>query len=222
MEKGNGTSIGRRELLVRTAPACAMACLSMGKVSQLAAAVSRASGQDQHKFDAPLDSPPPLTQRRLVQLQNQGLVRFIRTLQQELDEPEVIRLLNVNADGIGRRQGEGQARMLGDRNQEPSFEAFGAQFRPPRYASSLTHEVVEDSEEAFELKVTECVWAEVFREAGLGGEVGHAAVCRMDYNWPTSFNPTIRMERSKTLMQGDECCNHRYVVSPAGFTQPSP
>ena len=59
--------------------------------------------------------------------------------------------------------------------------------------------------------VTECVWAATYRDAGLGGEIGHAAVCHMDYSWPPAFNSSIKMERSKTLMQGHECCNHRYI-----------
>jgi hypothetical protein len=33
----------------------------------------------------------------------------------------------------------------------------------------------------------------------------------MDYYWPAAFNPNFTMERSGTLMQGDDHCNHRYV-----------
>jgi hypothetical protein len=70
---------------------------------------------------------------------------------------------------------------------------------------------VQDTEKVFELKVTECLWAAVFREAGLGGELGHATICNMDYQWPNAFNPDFKMERSKTLMQGDDHCNHKYI-----------
>jgi len=59
--------------------------------------------------------------------------------------------------------------------------------------------------------VTECLLATVFREAGLGGEIGHATVCNMDYAWPQAFNKSFKMERTKTLMQGDKICNHRYI-----------
>jgi len=55
------------------------------------------------------------------------------------------------------------------------------------------------------------LWASVFRDAGLGGEIGHAAVCNMDFFWPRAFNKRFKMERSKALMQGHECCNHRYI-----------
>ena len=26
------------------------------------------------------------------------------------------------------------------------------------------------------------------------------------------FNPKMRMIRTKTLMQGDDCCNNRYII----------
>ena len=62
-----------------------------------------------------------------------------------------------------------------------------------------------------EAVVTECCIAETFQAAGLGGAIGHAAVCNMDYTWPVAFNPDFKMERTKTLMQGHDCCNHRYI-----------
>jgi hypothetical protein len=205
MKKATNGSIGRRDLLVQTVPACAMACLGLGRVPGLAAALSDPAYQETHKFDVKTDRP--VSMKDLAQMSNRSLFGFINTLREEMDEQEVIRLLNVNSDKIGRQQGEAQAASLPD----TSFKTFVAQFRPPAYAEALTHEVVKDTEDVFELSVTECIWATVFREAGMAGEIGHAAVCNMDYSWPTAFNPALRMERTKTLMQGHDCCNHRYI-----------
>ena len=83
--------------------------------------------------------------------------------------------------------------------------------RTAPFGTTAHSDNVEDTENAFELKVTECIWASVFRDAGLDGEIGHAAVCNMDYTWPTTFNPKFKMERDRTLMQGHDHCNHRYV-----------
>ena len=43
---------------------------------------------------------------------------------------------------VGRQVGEQQARNSTD----TSFQTFVATFRPPRYANTLTHEVVEDGD----------------------------------------------------------------------------
>jgi hypothetical protein len=74
----------------------------------------------------------------------------------------------------------------------------------------LTSTIVEDSKNAFELNITECLWAKTFREAN-AADIGYACICHPDYAAATAFNPRIRMIRTKTLMQGDDCCNHRYV-----------
>jgi hypothetical protein len=74
----------------------------------------------------------------------------------------------------------------------------------------LTFNIVEDTNTAFEIHVTECLSASTFlaREAG---DIGHAFICWGDYAWAEGFNPKIKLVRDKTLMQGHDCCNHRYI-----------
>jgi len=205
MTVGEGGNLDRRELLTRAAPACVGAWLGICRTPGLAEWNSGAAQEGQHKFDVP--SELKLSTRQRVGMQFGNLMEFIKTLQSKMSEEEVVALLNSYSAGVGRRVGEQQARNAPD----TSFQQFVATFRPPRYANSLTHEVVEDSEKVFELRVTECIWAETFGNAGLGGEIGHAAVCNMDYYWPSAFNPSFKMERTKTLMRGDDYCNHRYL-----------
>ena len=205
MEDGKGNTVDRRQLLIRTMPACALACLGSSALPGVAALAQEASEQELHKFDVKRDAK--LSRKQAVMFENSQLFDFIRTLQTELEESELLRLLNAYSANTGRRTGESQR----GNSPDGEFKTFVATFRPPRYADALTHEIVEDSEKVFELRVTECVWATAFREAGLDGEIGHAAVCNMDYYWPKAFNPDIIMERDKTLMQGDDHCNHRYI-----------
>ncbi len=198
-------TIDRRGLLTRTVPACAAACLGLGRFPGLAGLDQKPTQQGQHKFDVPQDIS--MSSRQRAQMMNRGLAQFIRTLRNELGEPELVRLLNLMSEDIGKQVGARQAQNSPD----TSFQSFVQVFRPPNFADSLTHEVVEDTEKVFALEVTECISAEVMQSAGLGGEVGHAAVCNMDYYWPPAFNPSFKMERTKTLMQGHDICNHRYI-----------
>ena len=62
-----------------------------------------------------------------------------------------------------------------------------------------------------EVRVTRCLWAQTFREAG-AADIGYAMVCHPDFLAGPAFNPKIRMTRTKTLMLGDDLCNHRWVV----------
>lgn len=200
------SAVDRRRFLTQVMPACSFACLYAGALSGMPASDEENSAQsDVHKFDVEFERTT--TPRQRVTEGNRNLISFIKTLQSELDEEELIRLLKLNSAQIGREVGARQAKNAAD----TSFQTFVSTFRPPNYQDVLTLEIVEDTAKAFELRVTECVWASVYRDAGLGGEIGHAAVCNMDYYWPAAFNPAFKMVRDKTLMQGHTHCNHRYI-----------
>jgi len=207
MKKTAEGSMGRRELLVKTAPACAMACLGLGRVPGLAGAVVGLPCQEVHKFDEKLDRQ--FSSRELTQSSVRGMAPIIDAMREEIGDAETIRILNVSSAEIGRQIAGRQAQAVPD----TSFESFTAGFRQMIQGNNLTGEVVEDTEKVFALEMTECLWPEVLREVGLDGEIGHAAVCNMDYYWPPAFNPDFRMERTKTLMQGHAECNHRYIVT---------
>lgn len=202
-------SITRRELLIRAAPACALTCLGLSRADGLAAALSDLPCQEVHKFDRTEERP--LSSKQIAEMMARNSFDIIRTLRGELGDPETIRILKLTSDELGRQRGAMQA----ERSPDTSFESFVSVFRRMASGDSLTAEVVEDTEAVFELKLSECVWEVVFREAGMAGEIGHAAVCNRDYTWPQAFNPAFRLERSKTLMQGQDCCNHRYVDTAA-------
>ena len=76
---------------------------------------------------------------------------------------------------------------------------------------TVTLEIVENTEKAVEVKVSECLWAKAFRAVG-AQEIGYAMWCHYDFGNCQGFNPKMHLVRTKTLMQGDDCCNHRWVL----------
>jgi hypothetical protein len=200
----------RRSFMTHLVPACSLVYLApTSLLAQAAAQEGTPADTAVHKFD--VKTTRELSSRQRVTMQNRTFIEFIKLLQQEIDSKELLRLLNLYSADTGRQVGARQAKRAPD----TSFQTFVSTFRPPRMADALTHEIVKDTEKVFEVRVTECIWASVFRDAGLGGEVGHAAICNMDYYWPPAFNPRYKMERDKTLMQGHDCCNHRYIDTTA-------
>jgi hypothetical protein len=83
--------------------------------------------------------------------------------------------------------------------------------RSALWENSLTFQIVDDTETAFEIKVTGCLWAKTFRDVN-AEDIGYSWICYPDYAWANAFNPKMRMIRDKTLMQGHDHCNHRYVI----------
>jgi hypothetical protein len=96
------------------------------------------------------------------------------------------------------------------RSPDNSFGTYIKTFDPVRYQDTLTMEIVENTDNAYELKITECMWASTFL-AAKAGDIGWASVCFGDYAWAEGFNPKIKLVRDKTLMQGHDICNHRYI-----------
>lgn len=77
---------------------------------------------------------------------------------------------------------------------------------------SAEFEIVEQTPERLELRVTRCIYAEEMRRLG-ASETGLAAFCAFDEGFCQGLNPRIRFMRTKTLMAGDDCCDHTYDLN---------
>jgi len=198
----------RREFISSLLPVCAATCILGGSRFASAQATDENNISSTDIFEQKLDQE--FTYRRFFAIRYYEFIQFIRPLEKEWGEDKLITFLKKNAEERRFNDGQNQAKKLGDN----SLEAYAKQLRPPAYKNLLVHEIVEDTEAAFEIKVTKCIWAETFLNAGMG-DIGHAHICHGDYSHIKGFNPVLKMVRDKTLMQGYDCCNHRYeMVDP--------
>ena len=128
-------------------------------------------------------------------------------MQEDMGEEETVEFLKKYTSKRMLEYGKAQAAKA----EVAGLAEYTEQFRNiDGYKNMLTMEIVEDTEKAFALKVTGCVWASVFLDED-AGELGNAMVCHGDYAWAEGFNPKIKLVRDKTLMRGDDICNHRYI-----------
>jgi hypothetical protein len=133
---------------------------------------------------------------------------IIRNLGMERDRGEYIEALKRAAEAAGKQSGQ----FMAKRSPKISLAAYVEVMKNPDlfWQHVLTAEIVEDEEDVFEIKVSECLWAKTFREAQ-AGNIGYATICYQDYAMCQGFSPKLRMIRDKTLMQGHDFCNHRWV-----------
>lgn len=196
----------RRRFMTSIVPVCAAASLVKGNNVLFAQTIGEATEQVKHKFDQKLDQE--LTYSSYYAIRYKEFIKLAKALEKEWGKDKLIAFLMKNTKERTFQRGQNQAKKLGDN----SLAAYVKQFRPPNYQKSLTHEIVEDTDTVFEMKVTECIWAKTFIDAGMG-DIGYAHICYGDYSWAEGFNPQMKMERDKTLMQGNDYCNHRYIMS---------
>jgi len=138
-----------------------------------------------------------------------GFIPLAKKMAEAMGKNEFMGVLQEAGFERGKESGVLFAASLPDNE----FSTFAGTMRnpPPLYQGALTLEMIEDSARAMEVKITECLWARTFREAD-AADIGYACICHPDYSFAEGFNPRMRMIRSKTLMQGQDCCDHRWVV----------
>jgi len=102
-------------------------------------------------------------------------------------------------------------------DQRPASErdlaAFSASMKEPGpiYEHCLVRDIVEDTPRAFEVRISQCLWAKTFQEMD-AADIGYATTCHPDFAVASAFNPKITLIRTQTLMQGHDACNHRWVM----------
>jgi hypothetical protein len=77
------------------------------------------------------------------------------------------------------------------------------------FINTVAIKYVIDTDSELGLHVSECLVAEVFKELG-AEDVGYLVVCNPDHAYAQACSPCVKLRRSKTLMQGDEYCDHEW------------
>ncbi len=191
-------------MLKPSPPAHCPVCLEEALSGLSENGLSNKEYQTGHKFDTGYDKQ--LTFRYYMRNRYEIVMDVTKVMEQELGKEKSIRLLKKYSSDRLFLRGKSQAEEYGSNY----LNSYVEQFRGG-YEYTLTKEVVKDTDRCFKLNVTEYIWASTFRERNMG-DYGYAIVCWADYAWAEGFNPKIKLIRDKTLMQGDSCCNHKYVI----------
>ncbi len=206
MKEFRKRQLSRRDFFIKAAPVCALSYLAADRVFAGSPWVGKSFlQQEEHKFDKEIPGLK-MTYRRMASMRNRSFIRFARFLQEEIGEERVIELIKKQTEQRLKEQAKRDLQRLGNSD----FKSYISIFKRPGMLASLTMEIIEDTDTIFEIRVTDCLAAESFLPHK-AGDIGYAAVCWGDYNWASDFNSKIKLIRDKTLMQGHDCCNHKYI-----------
>jgi hypothetical protein len=75
---------------------------------------------------------------------------------------------------------------------------------------ALEIKMVKETEKELFFDVSHCGYAEIYEKLGVK-ELGCVLSCLRDFYFLEGFNPKITLQRTKTIMEGGEYCNFRYV-----------
>ncbi len=136
-------------------------------------------------------------------------IEVMQFLSKEIGKDKLMEMLKRDGDEWARQDAEKELKKL----PANDFATFRAETRkkPDRFWDHvITAAIVEDTDRAIGQKVTECLWAKTHREAK-AADLGYILCCYPDIPWARAYNPKLELVRTKTLMQGDDYCNFRWV-----------
>jgi predicted ArsR family transcriptional regulator len=146
-----------------------------------------------------------------AKIQAQVLVPLVKALQAELGEERANALVRKALRDLYRRYGEDFWRAKNDENLGKTMVSAFATFARD---DALDIEVKAQSQDAFDIDVRRCRYAEFYNALG-EPELGFLLVCSADYHMAEGFGPEIKLTRTQTIMRGASHCDFRYRRSRA-------
>ena len=193
----------RRQLLLKSLPAGTLFCFGC---SRLSAFEGRQPAPPKHKFSE--TSGMTFEEVFKFAFQN-GFIPVLKGLAEDIGKDKFDALLRK---ACARAATEEAKRMWKDLpKRDPAALLAPLKGKDPFWQHVVTFEIVEETDKTAEVRITECLWAKTFREVN-AGDLGYSAICYPDYAAAPAFNPKMKLVRAKTLMQGHDCCNPRWVL----------
>jgi hypothetical protein len=133
------------------------------------------------------------------------LAPMIEALGARFDRDGVLEVVRETVVSIARQQGRELQHQMGGN----SLIHFAGSLTAWTQNGALELDILEQTENAFSFNVTRCRYAEMYRQLGIP-ELGDILSCSRDFALVEGFNPRIRLERTRTIMQGAPYCDFRY------------
>lgn len=204
MNQSSVLPTSRRDFITRIVPGCVLTCLATQQLlGSSRPGESLLPQADAHKFDREMDRK--ISYKQWMQQRHNKYISILKHLEEDIGKEKLLDMLKQASYEDNVQLGK---RLSG---RIRSLNAFAGPFRDENsgMGTTIVREIVEDSDNAFEIRITACLTEVVFKEAD-AMDLGYACVCHADFGLPVGLNPKLKLIRTKTLMQGHDCCNHRY------------
>ena len=129
---------------------------------------------------------------------------LIKAFIKELGHDKAIAIVNEVIASLARESGIQLAKQM-DGN---SLADFAKGLSAWAADDAFEMEVLELSESKYFFNMKRCRYADMYKELGLS-ELGVVLSCNRDFELVKGFNPRMKLIRTKTIMEGHDCCDFR-------------
>lgn len=127
---------------------------------------------------------------------------FLDAFEKELGHEKTYEIAASVVEQIAEAQGAEYAVVLGGNDKE----ALAKQSDSWGSNDALAWDVVSEDDHSICQNLTKCAYVQMYERIGMK-ELGYTLSCLRDEYFYKGFNPKMKMTRSKTLMNGDDCCD---------------
>lgn len=143
-------------------------------------------------------------------LPHKGIVEISRELFNIFGKEKTLQLLT----NIAKKFITEEAKAATNSSPIKSFDDFLKIFKKTSeenlWDKMNVDESIKITENTREVKTVACLVADVWRSWG-AEEIGYAYNCAADFTFVKALHTNLRLERTKTLMMGDDCCDFKFI-----------
>ena len=110
---------------------------------------------------------------------------------------------------INRKTSQQYVRDLGKLSGSTTLADLADEIIKWSAGDALEVKIIEQTENKFYFNVTRCRFAEAYDKLGVR-DMGTALSCCRDFGFIEGFNPKIKLDRTRTIMEGALVCDFRY------------
>jgi len=137
------------------------------------------------------------------------LIPLIEALSARFGQPAVLETIRQSIVDIARQQGQ----QLAESCPANDLLHFAHALDAWKKGDAMDIQVLEQTEQRFTFEVRRCRYAEMYQALG-APELGNLLSCSRDFALIEGFNPSIRLTRTHTIMEGADTCDFRYEWQP--------
>ena len=140
-------------------------------------------------------------------IEAQAIQPFIEAVAETIGEEKALEILTRVNEEEAYRRGQDMAKEMG----ENSINGLVEEVATWGEGGTWEMDVLELTPTTYIFNVTRCPYYEKYKELGLE-EFGVGFSCCRDEPFARGFNPKLRLERTKTIMEGADHCDFRYYL----------
>ena len=153
-------------------------------------------------------------------LKNEDLFRFalgytlplMKKMQANMGKMPFLELLEKSAEANMADKMTALSKDIKDRSMKKFGELILQLHSSSPVKDGIKVEVTEQSEKVFEMKVTECLMAKIYKELN-ANTIGYSIECHPSDAIVKAFNPNAKCLKNKNMMIGDLYCVERFELA---------